>query len=293
MKRSCTSQTCLTIPWATSIRALRTPSITEATVRLGRLAKEAGVKRFLFASSCSLYGAAQGWVDEESQVAPLTPYGHAKILAERDLLALASPDFSPVFLRNATVYGVSPRLRFDVAVNNLTAWAVARSCIRLKSDGTPWRPFVHVKDVAEAFRCALEAPREQVHAQAFNVGSTTANYRIRSVAQIIGEEVPGCAVTFADDASPDARSYRVLFDKANAVLGFTPQFSVRDGVRELYGALRDRDLGPGSFEGPAFARLAHLKALVTSGWLTPELRWTARGGRRASSSLSRVAATAA
>jgi nucleoside-diphosphate-sugar epimerase len=245
-----------------------------ATVRLARLARESGVRRFLFASSCSLYGrAGEGLVDETAPFHPVTPYGRAKMLAERDLAPLASEGFSPVFLRNATVYGVSPCLRFDLVVNNLTAWAVATGAVRMTSDGTPWRPLVHVEDVSRAVLAALEAPREAVHNEAFNVGATAENYRVRDVARIVGEEVPGCAVSFADGASPDTRSYRVAFEKIAERLGWQPQKTVRDGVREVYAALRDRALVPAQFEGPRFSRIAHLQALLADGRLGPDLRW--------------------
>jgi nucleoside-diphosphate-sugar epimerase len=246
-----------------------------ATVRLARLAREAGVRRFVFASSCSLYGkAGAGLVDETAPFHPVTPYGRAKVLAERDLMPLATDGFSPVFLRNATVYGVSPRLRFDLVVNNLTAWAVATGAIRMTSDGTPWRPLVHVEDVSRAVLAALEAPRAAVHNEAFNVGATAENYRVRDVAAIVGEEVPGCAVSFADGASPDSRSYRVSFEKIAERLGWQPQQTVRDGVREVYAALRDCALTPEDFEGPRFSRIAHLQALLAAGRLGPDLRWS-------------------
>ena len=250
----------------------------DASVRLGELAREAGVGRFVFASSCSLYGAAgQDAVTEEADFNPVTAYGHAKVDAERGLGALASSSFSPVFLRNATVYGVSPRLRFDLVVNNLTAWAVATRQIRMLSDGSPWRPLVHVQDVAHAVLAALEAPREAVHGEAFNVGREGENYQIRDVATIVGEEVPGCDVTFADGASPDTRSYRVSFDKIARVLpSWRPAWTVRDGVREVRDAISGLDLQPEAFEGPRYSRIAHLQAHLDAGRLTRDLRWTDR-----------------
>jgi nucleoside-diphosphate-sugar epimerase len=252
----------------------------DASVRLGALAREAGVGRFVFASSCSLYGAAgQDAVTEEAPFRPVTPYGQAKVDAEAGLRALASDAFSPVFLRNATVYGVSPKLRFDLVVNNLTAWAVATGAIRMLSDGTPWRPLVHVQDVARAVIAALEAPREAVHNQAFNVGRDGENYRIRDVAAIVGEEVPGCHVTFADGASPDARSYRVSFAKiAERLPVWRPTWTVRDGVGEVRDALAGLDLQPDIFEGPRYSRIARLRALLDMGALGPDLRWTGGDG---------------
>ncbi|MEM6286688.1 MAG: SDR family oxidoreductase [Bacteroidota bacterium] len=253
----------------------------EASVRLGALARAAGVGRFVFASSCSLYGAAgQDAVDETAAFHPVTPYGHAKVDAEVGLRPLATDAFSPVFLRNATVYGASPRLRFDLVVNNLTAWAVATGAIRMKSDGTPWRPLVHVEDVSRAVLAALEAPREAVHAEAFNVGREGENYQIRDVAQIVGEEVPGCEVAFADGASPDARSYRVSFAKiAERLPAWTPRWTVRDGVREVRDALAGLDLAPDVFEGPRYSRIAHLTRLLDEGALGADLRWTQPAAR--------------
>ncbi len=246
----------------------------DATVRLGRLAREAGVRRFVFASSCSLYGAAgAGRVDETAPFAPVTPYGEAKVAAERGLSALAGDGFSPVFLRNATVYGVSPRLRFDLVVNNLTAWAVATGEIRMLSDGSPWRPLVHVEDVARAALAAVEAPREAVHDEAFNVGRDAENYRVREVAEIVAQEVPGCRLSFADGASPDLRSYRVGFAKiAERLPAWRPRWTVRDGVRQLRDALDGLDLAPATFEGPRFSRIAHLQARLADGSLSPDLR---------------------
>ncbi|MGB3543199.1 NAD-dependent epimerase/dehydratase family protein [Rubrivirga sp.] len=247
----------------------------QASVRLGEIAREAGVGRFVFASSCSLYGAAgQDAVTEEADFNPVTPYGQAKVDAERGLRALASSGFSPVYLRNATVYGASPRLRFDLVVNNLTAWAVATGAIRMKSDGTPWRPLVHVEDVSRAVVAALEADRDAVHDQAFNVGREGENYQIRDVATIVGEEVPDCQVTFADGASPDTRSYRVSFAKiAERLPAWRPTWTVRDGVRQVRDTLTGLDLQPDVFEGPRYSRIAHLQSLLEDGGLTRDLRW--------------------
>ena len=262
------------------------PGLTErlnadASVRLAHAAREAGVARFVFASSCSLYGAAgQDAVTETAPFNPVTPYGQAKVDAERGIAPLAGDGFSPVFLRNATVYGASPRLRFDLVVNNLTAWAVATAAIRMKSDGTPWRPLVHVEDVSRAVLAALEAPREAVHGHAFNVGRDGENYQIRDVARIVGDEVPGCKVTLAEGASPDTRSYRVSFAKiAERLPDWRPRWDVRAGVREVRDALDGLDLSPDVFEGPRFSRIAHLEALLASGALSPDLRWTSGAER--------------
>ena len=245
-----------------------------ATVRLAELARDAGVGRFVFSSSCSLYGAAgQDRVTEEADFNPVTPYGTAKVLAERDIRSLASESFSPIFMRNGTVYGISPRLRFDLVVNNLTAWAVATGQIRMKSDGSPWRPLVHVEDVCTAFLTALEAPREAIHNEAFNVGSTSENYQVRDVATIVGEVVPDCAVSFADGASPDSRSYRVAFEKITERLGWSSKWTVRDGAEQVYEILRGLKLAPEVFEGERYSRIEHLKVLLADGRVSPDLRW--------------------
>jgi nucleoside-diphosphate-sugar epimerase len=246
------------------------------SVRIGSIAREAGVERFVFASSCSLYGeAGQAAVTETAAFNPVTPYGVSKVQAEAGLSALASDGFSPTFMRNATVYGVSPRLRFDLVVNNLTAWAISTGAIRMKSDGTPWRPLVHVHDVSTAVLAVLHAPREVVHNEAFNVGREGENYQVRDIARIVGEEVSDCAVSFADGASPDTRSYQVSFAKiAEHLPAWQPRWTVRDGVREVYAGLRDAGLSPDIFEGPRFSRIARLQELIEQGLLDESLRWT-------------------
>jgi nucleoside-diphosphate-sugar epimerase len=246
-----------------------------ASVRLAKLAKERGVPRFLFSSSCSTYGAAgQGMVDEEAEFHPVTPYGDSKVLVERDLARLADSTFSPTFLRNATAYGLSPRLRFDLVLNNLVAWALTTACVYIKSDGTPWRPIVHIEDISRAFLAVLSAPREVVHNEAFNVGLTEENYQIRQLAEIVAETVPGCHVEYAQDGEPDKRSYRVDFGKLARVLrNAKPQWNARQGAKQLYEAYVKTGLCFEDFEGPRYKRIDHLKQLLSTGRLDATLRW--------------------
>ncbi|MEO8198695.1 MAG: SDR family oxidoreductase [Thermoanaerobaculia bacterium] len=248
----------------------------EGSLRLARLAKQAGVGRFLFSSSCSNYGASgDGLLDEQAPLAPLTPYAISKVKLEEELTRLADDTFTPVFLRNATAYGISPRLRVDLVLNNLTAWAVTTGKIVLQSDGTPWRPIVHVEDICRAFLVLLDAPREKVHAQAFNICASTENYRIRELAGIVGETIPGCEVTFAAGAGPDARNYRVSGDKfAQTFPEFRLKWNARSGAREIYQAYLAAGLTQAEFDGPRFKRLAHIRQLLEVGTLSADLRWT-------------------
>jgi nucleoside-diphosphate-sugar epimerase len=247
-----------------------------ASLGLARLAREAGVRRFLFSSSCSVYGASSpdDMLDEEAAFAPITPYAESKVAVERDLLRLADDEFSPTFLRNATVYGVSPRLRGDVVVNNLVGWAVTTGKVALKSDGTPWRPLVHVEDVCRAFAALLEAPREVVHSQAFNVGRQDENYRIRAVAEIVQRAVPGSELSFAEGAGPDPRCYRVDFSKiARMVPGFRPTWSVERGVNQLRDAFIAVGLTRADLEGARYSRVKALLCLLQQGRVDTDLRW--------------------
>jgi nucleoside-diphosphate-sugar epimerase len=254
-----------------------------ASVRLARLAKEAGVPRYVFSSSCSNYGAAgDDFLDETADFNPVTPYAESKVWVERDVAKLADDSFSPTFLRSATAFGVSPRLRADLVVNNLVGYACTTGEALIKSDGTPWRPLVHIEDIAHAFVAVLEASRELVHNEAFNVGITSENYRVRDIASMVQEIVPGSRVAYAGDAGPDARNYRVDCDKIRSRLpAFRPCWTVRRGIEQVYEAYSRHGTSAEEFLSSRFIRLKRIRELQSSGALDEMLRWRA-GARQGS-----------
>jgi nucleoside-diphosphate-sugar epimerase len=258
------------------------------TVELAKKSIEAGVPRFIYTSSCSIYGAADSgaYKTEESEPYPQTAYAKCKVLVERDLSGLASDNFSPTFLRNATAYGPSSRMRFDLVVNNLAGLAWTTKEIKMTSDGSPWRPLVHVLDIAHAIACVLEAPAQAVHNQVFNVGSSSENYQVREIAQIIADVFPGCKLSFGN-SDGDNRSYRVSFDKINALLpGFVCRRDVRMGAGELFELFQRIGISPEVFRFRAYTRLEQLQHLLQTGQIDEQFYWTTRNGSERSQSSS-------
>lgn len=248
----------------------------KASVRLAELAKQAGVQRFVFSSSCSTYGSAgDEFLDESATLNPVTAYGESKVFVERDVALLADDKFSPTFMRNATAYGVSPRLRLDIVLNDFVAAALTTGRIHIKSDGTPWRPIVHIRDIIQAMICVLDAPKDVVHNQTFNVGSTKENYRISELADIVKETVPGCSIEYAPGGGPDKRCYRVNCDKIQRVLpSFRPAWTARMGAQELYDAYRTNGLTAEHVANGRYFRINTIQSLLKSGKLDSTLHWT-------------------
>ena len=246
----------------------------DGTLNLARAARQAGVPRFLFSSSCSLYGAAgSAGVAEDGDMLPVTPYGETKVVAERELALLADDSFSPAFLRNATAYGVSPRLRLDIVANNLTAVAMTTGEVKMQSDGSPWRPMVHIEDISRAFLAMLEAPRELIHNEAFNVGRTEDNVQIREIAEMVREAVPGSRVSFAEGAGPDIRNYRVDFAKLHTTFpDLKMRWTVRDGIDELAAAYARYGLTYEDFVSSRYVRLRRIRELLDGGLVDEMLR---------------------
>ncbi|RCJ37763.1 NAD-dependent dehydratase [Nostoc punctiforme NIES-2108] len=246
----------------------------KGSVHIAKLAKAAGIQRFVYTSSCSVYGfATEDYVSEESTINPQTAYAKCKALVEQDVKLLADDGFSPTFLRNATAYGASPRMRFDIVLNNLAGWAWTIKEIKMNSDGTPWRPLVHLLDICKAIICTLEAPRDVIHNQIFNVGDTNSNYQVKQIAQIVADVFTDCELSFGKH-DPDNRSYRVLFNKINQNLpGFKCEWDAQRGAQQLYNVFQQIDMDRGIFESRGFTRLKQLEYLIRTQQIDRDFFW--------------------
>ncbi|MGV0103177.1 NAD-dependent dehydratase [Nostoc sp. DSM 114160] len=246
----------------------------KGSVHIAKLAKAAGIQRFVYTSSCSVYGfATEDYVSEESAINPQTAYAKCKALVEQDVKLLADDGFSPTFLRNATAYGASPRMRFDIVLNNLAGWAWTIKEIKMNSDGTPWRPLVHLLDICKAIICTLEAPRDLIHNQIFNVGDTNSNYQVKQIAQIVADVFTDCQLSFGKH-DPDNRSYRVLFNKINENLpGFKCEWDAHRGAQQLYNVFQQIDMDRGTFESRGFTRLKQLEYLIRTQQIDRDFFW--------------------
>lgn len=248
----------------------------KASVRLAELAKICSVEKFIYSSSCSLYGIADGDIalDESAKFCPVTAYAKSKVYSERDILPLADEYFSVIFLRNATAYGISPKLRLDLVVNNLIGWAITTGEIRIMSDGTPWRPLIHAEDIARAFIAVIEAPKEIVNRQAFNTGQNEENYQVKDIAKMIGKIVPNCKIVISGEHGSDSRSYKVNFDKIkNTLLNFNPVWNLEEGIKQIYSSYKSLGMNDYKFNARYFIRLKQLNFLLENNKIDKKLYW--------------------